>query len=591
MNYNNNQLTAINANGNIVTMASAGSGKTSVIIERTKRLINDGVDPTTILLITFSHKAKDTLIERLNNEAVNIETFHSFGLKVIKDKYENKYEIWLKQWEKEKVIQDLLKELGLFNNQEPNQYLKTCFGFIAHQKHLMLEPKNKLDYKGYDELTESEYKTIYRGYETYKKANNFIEFDDFLNIVYKIFNKDKGLLSKYQNQYKYIMADEFQDVSINQALVLRQLNKDNTMIVGDPLQAIYAFRGGQSKFILDFDKDYDNVTVVNLDTNYRCKQSIVEASNKFAAEWIPDTKHHNYVESKANRGGGFKPEIKSYSSSTTEGNNIGKKIKESNWEYKDIAILARTNAQLQKIQNGLVNNEIPFQVIGGGAYTDQAEIKLLLSYLRLANDTNDNEAFTYMYNKPNRWLGKKFLEEVHANCYGCSYYDSMDTIARRNWKFKNGINDIMAIITTLQRGNFNNVGEMIKYIREICPIDDYFNKEDQSEGEYNEKIESMDAFQDTCKRFENIDSLLKYMEMIGQSNDANSVKLMTIHKSKGMEFPIVFIIGLDNDHMPHYMSDDIADEARIMYVGMTRAADELYMSYVDEPSIFLDIQP
>lgn len=589
MKYNENQLKAINANGNIVVVASAGSGKSSVIVARVKRMIEDGVDPSSILCITFSRKAKDNLIERLNDDTVNVETFHSFALKVIIDKYKGKYTVWTKQWEKEKVIQDALKTLGLFDPKNPNQYLKDCMKFIATQKHKMIGLADKMYFNGFMELTTSQYRKVYEAYEAFRFRNNYIEFDDFVNMACAIFENDSKLLERYKKHYKYIMADEYQDVSVAQATMLKLLNEDQTMIVGDPLQAIYAFRGGDSKFILNFDKDYKDVTVVNLDTNYRCKNSIVTSSNSFASGFISDTKHRNYVESKANRDGGFDPIITAYDTEQSEADNIAKKIKESGHKPSEVAVLARCNAQLQNIQNSLGMERIPFCVYGGCLYTEQAEIKLLLSYLKLANDTNDNEAFQYMYNKPNRWLGSAFLEEVHRNSYGSSFYDSMFTIRRRNWKFKNGIDEIIGITEDLQRSHFENVGEMVKYLRHKLPIDDYFNKGEDEEGEFAEKVESMNAFQRNCERFKTIKDLLSYLDILANSNNEKSdaVKLMTIHKSKGMEFPIVYLIGCNDGKFPHYLNNNPEDEARVMYVGMTRAADELYMSYVGQPSEFL----
>ena len=596
MEYNPQQLEAINTiDGNVVVVASAGSGKTTVLTNRIKNMVvNHGCDPTTILAITFSRKAKEAISERLDNMGllgVNIETFHSLALKIIlrsSDGY--KHKVWTTAWEKQKVIDDICKSMRLCGKKEKCRY-NDIVRFIATQKHHMLSPTDEeLIFLSDMPYSKNAMREIYSRYEKFKESKGYIEFDDFLNLANDILSKDRMLLRIYQEKFRYVLADEFQDVSASQALLLRKLNKTNTLIVGDPLQAIYAFRGGDSKFILNFDMNYENVKIINLNTNYRCSKDIVITANDLAST-IPDSKHRNYVESIAYNGLYKRPEFQFFKTDVEESNWVASKIKkliqEDGYNYSDIAILSRTNAQLLTMEYGLDDNDISFNVVEGTVFTSLAEIQLILGYIRLALNPNDNEAFSYVFNKPNRWLDKKFFEETKLNSEekGISYYKSIDSIKRRNWKFKKGIDELQEVINHIQKMNYNSVGDIVKYLRERLDIDTFVSKGKQSEdGKSVEQIENLNTFQDICSNYKSMEELTKYTSQLENKmkekleSDMGGVNLLTIHKSKGLEFPVVFVIGCNNYLLPHYKSDDIFDEKRLFYVAITRAEKELYLS-------------
>ena len=593
MNFNKQQEKVINTiEGNIAVIASAGSGKTTVLTHRIKNMVeNHGILPSSILAITFSRKAKDNIVSKLEELKIpnaNIETFHSFALKIISSTYgANRYKVWTEQWQKEKAIQDICTSLQLCSTDDvPNNEV---FSFIALQKVNMKHPTDDLIYTSDIPFKKDDMKRIYKMYEEYKDRNSYIEFDDFLNMANEAFDENEDILIRYQNTFQYVLVDEFQDVSLSQALLLRKLNSKNTMIVGDPLQAIYSFRGGDSKFILNFDTSYSDVKVINLNTNYRCSEDIVRTANKLAFS-IPDSKHKNYVESIADKPSFKIPELRHFSDDYEEGEWIAKqitKLKREGYKYNDIAILARTNAQLQKLEATLHSANIAFDIVDGKVFTDLPEIKLIISYLRLALYENDNEAFSYLYNKPNRWLNKKFFEEVEHNSVlrNTSLYNAMITIDRRNWRFKNGIDEIFEIINYLQNKKYSNVGDLVHYLRERLDIDRFVTKGKQSDdGKYTEQIDNLDSFENMCKKYATVKELLKYLDdlnKIAELKNEDKVKHLTIHKSKGMEYPVVFIVGCNQDLLPHYKSNDINDECRLMYVAITRAEKELYMSYVD----------
>lgn len=594
MNFNKQQEKTINTiNGNISVIATAGSGKTTVLTHRIKNMVeNYNIPPSSILAITFSKKAKENIIKKLeeiNVFNVNIETFHSLALKIISSVYGvNKYKVWTAQWEKEKLLQDICSsslQLCSINDVPYNE----IFSFIALQKINIRYPGDKLIYPSGIPFKECAMKQVYTMYEEFKNKNSYIEFDDFLNIANDLLDNNHDILSRYQNIFQYVLVDEFQDVSLSQALLLKKLNTTNTMIVGDPLQAIYSFRGGDSKFILNFDSDYKNVKVINLNTNYRCSNNIVKTANRLALS-IPDSKHKNYVESIADKDNFKIPELRHFFDDYEEGEWIANKIRElikSGYRNNDIAILARTNAQLQKLETTLHNANIAFDIIDGKVFTDLPEIKLIISYLRLALHINDNEAFSYLYNKPNRWLNKKFFEEVERNSIkkNTCLYNAMFTIDRRNWRFKNGIDEIFEVINYMQNKKCSSVADLVKYLRNRLSIDDYVTKGKQSDdGSYIEQIDNLDSFENMCSKYSSIEQLIAFLDDLNrevENNKGEKVKLLTIHKSKGMEYPVVFIIGCNEGLLPHYKNENVNDERRLFYVAITRAEKELYLSFVD----------
>ena len=254
-----------------------------------------------------------------------------------------------------------------------------------------------------------------------------------------------------------------------------------------------------------------------------------------------------------------------------------------------MAVLARTNAQLQKLENILHKSDIAFDIVDGSVFTDLSEIKLILSYLKLALNEDDNESFRYLYNKPNRWLSKKFLEENTENSIqkNLSLYKSMDTIRRRDWRFKNGIDEIYEVIRYLQRNSQRNVSDLVHYLRKRLNIDQFVIKgKPVEDGQYLEQIENLNSFENMCKEYDSIQSLVYFINDFNEKFNKNNtndqkVKLLTIHKAKGLEYPVVFIIGCNNNLLPHYKNDNIDDEKRLMYVAITRAEKELYISYTD----------
>ena len=590
MNLNENQIKAINKdNGNVAVIATAGSGKTTVIINRIKRLITEcGVTPENILAVTFSKKAKENIQNKLPDECcgVHVETFHSVALKIVQDYAHGTYALWVKSWEKEKCLFDICKGLGLCVVKEDMPY-NDLLKFIATQKTNMRKSDN-LIYDNDLPFTNSNMKIIYDEYEEYKEHHAYIEFDDLLNMACEIFEESPETLEKYQNIYTYILADEFQDVSLNQALFLKHLSakNNNLFVVGDGCQAIYQFRGGISKYLLEFDTEWAGADTINLNTNYRCSKDIVTTANELP-KYLPESKNKHYVEAIANKGANSKPIYIECNTASDESNIVADEISKliaNGKKYEDIAVLARTNAQLQYFESEFAKRKIPYLTYSDTSFIEKAEIKLVISYIKLAFDTKTDSAFAFCYNKPNRWLNKAFFDEVStlAKKKRCSLYDAMFMIDRRNWRFKNGIDEIYETVNKMQNKRFANMGEIVHMLRRDLNIDDFVSRGKlNDDGRYAEQIENLDTFEDTCKQFKTYTELKSYLLDIqnsGIQTDDNKVSLMTIHKSKGLEFPVVFLVGCSEGLLPHSKATDIDDEMRLMYVGITRAMDKLYLT-------------
>lgn len=580
MKFNKNQQKVINhMNGNLAVIATAGSGKTTVLTHRIQNLIHNGIIPNSILAVTFSVKARNSIqekLEALGVSGVQVETFHSFALKIIREKYGNNFTVWTARWEKEKAIKEIMEKYGMPTIDPPFYQM---FPYISYHKIRNVSPDNAQVEGITGEMDGAVLQVMYKEYVQYQKENKLLEFDDFMNGANKCLEEDPELLQKYRSRIQYVLADEYQDISESQELLLRKINTTNTMIIGDPLQAIYAFRGGSSRFIMDFDSTYKDVTVVNLNTNYRCSKEIVDISNKLAGA-IPDSLHHNYVKPKSHIGKKNPVYLLKSKNQKEEADRI---ISEMNSE-DDVAILARTNAQLQIVQKSLAEHHMSFSIQDGVSFTEQPEIALLLSYLKLSINISDDKAFSVLYNKPLRRLDKKFYEDTtaYAKEHGCSLYEAMQEVRRLQWRFRFGTKEIREVTEYLQNEEFKNVSYMIKYLRKRLAIDRYWAKgqTDDNDGE-SEKIDNMNAFERMCKDYTTVQDLLQEMDKITAAciSDSN-IHLLTIHKSKGLEFNTVFVIGFNDGVLPHSRATDIDDEKRLLYVAMTRAKEHLWLSTV-----------
>ena len=600
--FNDNQKEAINFHkGCCNVIASAGSGKTGVLVHRIKNLVeNYNVDPQRILAITFSKKAKENMVERLEKllpgvyNNLHIDTFHSFGYSIIRKFNRITYKILDADWKKNKIIEDIYKDM--FKVREVDGCtIAELVSYISYKKNLLEFPN-----KNSSDINEQ----IYYQYEKFKKENYNIDFDDMLTMCYEILSSNEKALVHCQNQFEFILADEMQDTNKAQYEIIRLIaeKNKNVFFVDDPLQCIYQWRGSDNKYVLDFDSEWENPKTINLNCNYRSSRDIVTLANKFATT-IPESQHKNYVESISNKDNIESPHYKIYVDEKDEANQIAKVIEElvvvNDCKYSDIAILARTNAQLVNFESAMHKKSIPYYIVDGAAFVERKEIKLILSYLKLSSDLNDEESFNYIYNRPNRFLGKQFLNDVKKEAIrqNISMYFAMHTPVAKNFKYSFGVREIADVINTLRNKKDWSVKDKIAYLRNRLNIDAYVSGEVSDDNNSLDKIDNLNTLENIAEDYISTEEFVDYMSKLVVKNKEtdNAVKLMTIHKSKGLEFPVVFIVGVNEGLLPHHRNENIDEERRLMYVAITRAEEKLYISSTyqygrssSNPSVFID---
>jgi len=599
LNFNENQLKAINHyEGNCCVLSSAGSGKTSVLTNRIVNLINMyNVRPENILAITFSVKAKENMQERLLKligdkvNRITIETFHALGNKMLKECNYNYFHNKIKVWQQKQFINNIVVKTLKMESNEKNVDTNDILNFISYQKNNLLDCNDELIETKYMPYSINIMQYIYQRYEEIKKNEKVMDFDDMLLYTYKLLANNDLTRDKYQDRYKFISSDEFQDVNVAQYEFIRLLGKkhNNVFVVGDALQNIYEFRGANNNYLIDFHKDWIDTIIIPLNTNYRSSQDIVELSNKLVKN-TKETTHKYYYESIAHKPNFKSPEFSYFTDEISESEGIANKILEiknsnSKCKFSDFAILTRTNYQIQAIERGLYKNNIPYEIIGSTLFYEQKEIKDMISYLRLVKNINNDEAFKQIYNSPNRYLGVVFLNEVttYSHKYNKSLFASMLLFPRSNeWRYKNGINEIHDIVLKIKRKKKYKVGDLINIIRKDLDYDKYISKEDTDSNIRSEKIDNLDILVFLANKYDNIDKFLEDVDnLLGFSKGSDSedrVKVMTCHKSKGLEYPIVFVAGVNDGLLPHAKSGNEAEERRLLYVGMTRAENQLFLS-------------
>lgn len=566
MNFNKRQIEAINAkDGNFAVLAKAGAGKTAVIVERTNKLIESGVVPKKIVIITFSNEAKDNLLARLPGTDVCIKTFHGLAYGIVR-KFNSDIKIWDQSWEKERCITETFKRLGLFSDEID---FSGIYRWMSVQRFNLLEPEDVI------ETSHTDYdlkilKAVYSDYIEYKTKNNLIEFDDMVYMAIKYLNENKDVLEAYQRVVEYCMVDEFQDTSKDQIELLKLLTgkHHNLMVVGDPTQNIYAFRGSDAKYLTYFDKYFEGGKFINLNINYRSSQEIVEFSNTIAQkDELTNTDNYEKAET---------PNTSCGVPIITNTNNLIPYMKDyldKGYEYKDMFILTRTNSELQDFEALLSTNDIPYKTYNNKSFLDNPEIKLVLSYILLGHDLYDNDSFIYLMNRPNRFLKKDTPSLIENR----SLYIGLLELADENWKYKKAASDLKYVIGELRSKHFDNVGDMIKFVRNAVDIDEFVAK---TQSDTDNRKENLDKFQNTCNNFKTIEQLKMFMTKIRSNNkkdDKNRVHLLTAHKSKGMESKVVFVAGMNEESFPHKNATDIESEYRLFYVACTRAEEHLIL--------------
>ncbi len=589
-NLNNEQKEAvINTEGPMLILAGAGSGKTKVLTTKIAYLIkNNNVDPYNILAITFTNKAANEMKTRVNNlidstSDMQISTFHSFGLSIIKKHYKlldlkSNFTI-IDSDDSLLTVKKILKEMNL----DPKYYNpKMIRNKISSAKNELVDPLELSNFSN-NEIDDIVVK-VYEKYQAKLKANNSVDFDDLLMLPIILFNKNKSVLEYYQNRFKYILIDEYQDTNKVQYILTKYLSAKykNICVVGDPDQSIYGFRGSNYKNILNFEHDYKNTKVIMLKQNYRSTKNILGVANSV----IKNNKNRKEKELWTKNDSGSKVVYKRLDDEKSEAKYVCEKIKElilNNEPREEIAVLYRTNAQSRNIEDALLKSNIPYKVVGSFYFYNRKEIKDLIAYLKLIYNPNDDLSLDRIINVPKRGIGLKTMENLttKASILNDSIFNIIDS--GKELEFKK------LILSFIDESEDMTLTELVDLILDKTGIRSELEKEDTIES--NSRLENLEEFKSVTKSFEDkfgVISLSEFLDEISLVSDLEEYKnrkdvvtLMTVHSAKGLEFDNVFIIGLEENIFPHTLSlnsnDDLEEERRLFYVATTRARKNLYL--------------
>lgn len=598
MTLNDKQLEAVeHKDGPCLVLAGAGSGKTKVLTQRIINLIDSGVSPYNILAITFTNKAAKEMRNRVENElgsitdSIFIGTFHSFELRILRENYIDigyTSNITILDTDDAKaIVKRILKE----NGYDPAKYeIRTIINKISSAKNDGISPDEytKLFLNDLDIVIG----LVYKEYTKLLKDNNSVDFDDLLLKPVELLKKNKIILEKYQERFKYILVDEYQDTNSIQYELCKLLASKykNIFVVGDANQSIYSFRNADYRNILNFEKDYKNAKVILLEENYRSTNNILKAANSVIKN-NSEGKKLNLWSSK--RDGELIDYIRC-EDEIKEANFVINKIKDlvsNGYKYSDIAVLYRTNAQSRVVEDAFVRNNIPHNIIGSYYFYNRKEIKDLIAYLKLIYNPCDSVSLERIINVPKRGIGAKSIENLRkkATENNISMFDAIDS--GKELEFKK-------MILKLQEFSLNaNLSDLIEEILSTTGLRMEYEINKSLENEA--KVENLNEFKTVALMFEEsgIYDLQTFLENIalvsdrGQySNDGDEVSIMTLHSAKGLEFNVVFLLGMEEGLFPHNRSfnslSDLEEERRLCYVGITRAKEKLYLLSARQRTIF-----
>ncbi len=610
-NLNDKQKEAVlYINGPMLVLAGAGSGKTKVLTNRIANLIDNGISPANILAITFTNKAakemKDRVFNLIGNDAymIQISTFHSLGLKILKENYEklgyDKNFVVIDSDDALTVIKKIMKDMNL----SPQYYnAKNIRNKISSAKNELMDLQSFANLE-YD-------KNIVKIYEKYLeklKLNNSVDFDDLLILPIRLFREYPSVLESYQERYKYILIDEYQDTNECQYIFSKMLAKKykNIFVVGDNDQAIYAFRGANYKNILNFEKDYPDCKTILLEENYRSTKTILNAANSV----IKNNKLRKDKNLWSNNEEGELIKYIRTDGEKEEADYVAKEIKKlinEGVNPVDIAILYRTNAQSRVMEEACLKNNIPYKIIGSFYFYNRKEIKDLICYLRLINNYKDDVSLLRVINVPKRKIGEKTIDNISnvALVNNSCLFDAINS--GKELEFKNLILDLKEKCENL------SLTEMVELVLDKSGIKQELENEKSLDSEI--RLENLEEFKSITKNYEeeygviSLDDFLNEISLVSDMSEHqdgnNKVSLMTVHSVKGLEFDDVFVIGMEEGIFPHYnainegTNSAIEEERRLCYVAITRAKKKLWLlnakkrmlfgnTQVNSPSRFMD---
>ena len=585
--------------GPLLIIAGAGAGKTKTLTTKITYLIEEkNVSPYNILAITFTNKAAKEMKDRIYmqigdlSKKLQVSTFHSFGLKLLRENYNilgyDKNFVIMDSDDSQTVVKKIIKDMGY----DPKIYNpKAIRNKISSCKNEMTSPS------AYEKYAVSDYEKVicevYKKYNEKLYKNNSVDFDDLLLLPIKLFKEYPEVLSRYQELYKYILIDEYQDTNEAQYILTKLLSEKNRLItcVGDDSQSIYSFRGANYKNILNFEKDYKDAKTILLEENYRSTSNILDAANQV----IKNNKMRKDKNLWTSRGIGEKIKYYRAYNERDEAQYVIRKIKElinRNVEYKDIAVLYRTNAQSRVLEEEMLKENMPYRVIGSFYFYSRKEIKDLIAYLRLIHNSKDNVSLLRVINTPKRGIGLKTIDNLtkKADEAGISIFEAIST--GKELEFKKIIEKLKEISEEL------TLTELIDKVLDASGMKQDLESEKTLESEV--RLENLEEFKSITKSFEEREGLISLEDFLLEislisdveeyKDDPNRINLMTVHSVKGLEFNHVFVVGMEEGIFPHMNSlmenSEIEEERRLCYVAITRAKDDLHLVNARRRTLF-----
>ena len=605
-----------NTEGPVLILAGAGSGKTRVLTTRIGYLMeNKGVKAENILAITFTNKAANEMRERVEETLEGIDTkemwittFHSCCVRILRKSinkigYNRSFVIYDSP-DQITLIKDCMRELDISDKAFDPKYVLSC---ISNAKDKLYSPKTYMKLNEGD-ISKTKVGEIYALYQDRLKRNSALDFDDLIMKTVELFKECPEILDFYRNKFRYIMVDEYQDTSKAQYELIKLLAKQhqNICVVGDDDQSIYGWRGADIRNILEFERDYDDVKIVKLEQNYRSTQVILDAANHVISNNTERKRKKLWSEKKE----GQLIKIQLAENEMEEGDFISNTInfmkKYEDREYKDFAVLYRANAQARSVEDALNRAGIPYNIYGGIKFYERKEIKDIIAYLRVIQNPQDDISLKRIINVPRRGIGLRTIEKIEdrASLKEESIYSVLIDIEDNSdisRKARASISEFVDLMSTLRSfTDVYTVSQIIEKILDVTGYKDELLKEKNNEGQ--DRIENLEELISVALEFEStsddksLEAFLTGVALNAEPSDEEEsedrVSLMTIHSSKGLEFPVVFLAGMEERIFPiaraiQSMRDsDIEEERRLCYVGITRAKEELFLTLTKKRTLY-----
>lgn len=596
-NLNNEQKQSVmHMEGPCLVLAGAGSGKTKVLTTRIANMINEGIYSGNILAITFTNKAAKEMRDRISlvveNNYAFVGTFHSFGLRIIRENVEklgltSNFTI-IDSDDALSIIKKIMKEFDISTKDFSPSFVRNKISFIKNEmlsdaevEKFLASPPEKVAAK------------VYFQYEKVLRKNNAVDFDDLLKRPVMLFLENEDILDKYQERYKYILIDEYQDTNEVQYKLVKMLASKyrNLFVVGDVNQSIYGFRWSNYKNILNFEKDYPDAVSITLNQNYRSTNTILTAANNVIKNNVERKEVNLFstygdgVKIKYFRGLDEKDEVRLVTDEI-------RKLLNEGYTYNDFAILYRTNAQSRNVEDAILKLNYPYRVVGSYYFYKRKEIKDLLCYLRLISNHQDDVSLERVINVPKRGIGTTSIQNITslANDNNTSMFDCLSK--PKELEFKKLILDLT------EEAKNKDLTELIDLVLEKSGMKKELENEHSLDADI--RLENLMEFKSITENYQkdtgnvNLEDFLEDISLVADSQEHqeldNAITLMTMHAAKGLEFKVVFLIGMEEGIMPHFMSlestSDLEEERRLCYVAITRAKERLYITNAKRRLLF-----